>query len=230
MAASPGGIASVSAIKDAGFATLTNALLATSDGMHLSLSGIDLANLSVNSSDGTPRSIIDASAFSGVANLNVGPNAIVFGGSAAHGTLSAAKHGNDILIAEAANTTLTNSGLGHNILIGGGVGGDTLTGNGNDILVSGTTKYDGDTTANIAALDAILAEWTSNAPYSRRIATIEKGVGFRHLDAFNSHTIRIDTRANVLSDGKTQIRRFNWFLASKYDRVTKKRPEVKTII
>jgi len=224
LAASPGGIASVSALKNARFVTLTNAALVTSDGMSLSLSGITLADLNLTSS------IIDASAFSGVANLYFGPNAIVFGGSGGHGTLSAASAGNDILIGEAANTTLTDPGSGRNILIGGGAGGDTLTGNGSDILVSGTTKYDSDTTANISALDAILAEWTSNASYAKRVQMIIKGVGKRNLDAFNSRTIRTNSNASNLSDRINQIRSTNWFLVSTRDSVTKNRKETKTII
>ncbi len=230
LAASPGGIASVSANKGAGFATLTDTALVTSDGMSLSLSGIEFADLSVNSSGGTARSVIDASAFSGVASLYVGPNAIVFGGSGGHGTLSAASAGNDILIAVAANTTLTDFGSGRNILIGGGTGGDTLTGNGNDILVSGRTKYDSDAPANISALDAILAEWNSSASYVKRIQTITKGVGKRHLFAFNSRTIRPVPNASNLSDGINQSRRTNWFLVSPGDSVTKKRNETKTTI
>ena len=64
-------------------------------------------------------------------------------------------------------------------MIGPGSGGNTVTGNGNDILVGGTTVYDGNSGSNIAALDTILAEWASNAPYAKRISTIGKGVGFK---------------------------------------------------
>jgi len=174
------------------------------------------------------NSILNASAFSGVAILTATGTgkAILYGGS--FGTLTAAGSGNDILIGDAGHDTLTDSGSGHNILIG--AGGDTLTGNGNDIMVSGTTSFDSQTSANIAALDAILAEWTSNLPYARRIAAIKSGLGKNHRDAFNTRTIQTDANANALSDGKTQTRIFNWFLVSRRDGVTKKRNEVKTII
>ena len=98
-------------------------------------------------------------------------------------TLTAAGSGNDILIGDAGHDTLVDSGTGHNILIGAGAGGNTVTGNGNDILIGGTTNFDSNTPGNIVALDTILAEWTSNTSYPKRITAIEKGIGFRHRDA-----------------------------------------------
>ena len=117
----------------------------------------------MSASAGQPTDKIDASAFSGAAELSATGtvNAILYGDSDGYDTLTAAGSGNDILIGYASHDTLTDSGSGRNILIGAGAGGDDLTGNGNDILVSGTTNYDSDTPASIAALDAILAEWTS---------------------------------------------------------------------
>lgn len=44
-------------------------------------------------------------------------------------------------------------------MVGGG-GPNTITGNGNDIMISGTTSYGTNTATNIMALDAILAEWS----------------------------------------------------------------------
>ena len=128
---------------------------------------------------GQPTFTIDASGFSaGVTNLSASGtgDAILYGGSGGGGTLTAAGSGNDVLIGEAADTTLTDTGTGRNILIAGGAGGDTLVGNGNDILVSGTTEYDSNNPANIAALDAILAEWASSDSYAKRIKKIKMGV------------------------------------------------------
>ena len=79
------------------------------------------------------------------------------------------------MIGGSGKDTLSDTGTGYNILIGGG-GVDTLTGNGNDILISGTTSYDSNTSANIAALDAILAEWSSSDSYSTRISKIMSGI------------------------------------------------------
>ena len=131
------------------------------------MSGITTANLTVTAPTGSPSYVVDASAFTGTTNLTAGGtvNAILFGGSANGSTLSATGSGNDVLIGGAGKDTLTDTGTGHNILIGG-AGVDTLTGNGNDILISGTTNYDSNTSANIAALDAILAEWSSSDSYS----------------------------------------------------------------
>ncbi len=225
------GFASVTAEKNASL-TLTNSSLVSTDGMSLSLKGINIADLTVSASSGRPTDKIDASAFSGAAELSATGtvNAILYGDSDGYDTLAAAGSGNDILIGYASHDMLTDSGSGRNILIGAGAGGDNLTGKGNDILVSGTTNYDSDTPANIAALDAILAEWTSGTSYANRISAITKGVGKRHADAFNSRTIRTDTNANTLADRSTRIQSSNWFLVSKRDSVTKNRKETKTII
>jgi len=224
----PSGTGTVTANKSANI-TLTNSSLSSSDGMSLSLRGINIAGLTVSA--GNPA-ILDASAFSGVANLSAtGPvSAILFGGSGGHDTLTAAGSGRDILIGNGASDTLTDAGSGRNFLIGAGAGGDTLTGNGNDISVSGTTNDDSDTSANIAALDAILAEWTSNASYANRIKTLKKGVGKKHIDALSSHTIRMDSNPNTLADVNSRIQKGDWFLVSKRDSVTKNRKETKTII
>jgi len=181
---------------------------------------------------GKPTDLIDASAFSGTANLTATGtvDAILYGDSGGFDTLAAAGSGNDILIGNGASDTLTDSGSGRNILIGAGTGGDAITGKGNDILVSGTTNYDSDTRASLAALDTILAEWNSHASYAKRIQTITKGLGRKHVDAFNSRTIRTDTNPNTLSDKNTRFQVSNWFLVSKRDSVTKNRKETKTII
>jgi hypothetical protein len=49
-------------------------------------------------------------------------NAIIFGGSAGHDTLTVASgaSGNNILIGNGTGDTLTDNGSGHNILIGAG--------------------------------------------------------------------------------------------------------------
>ena len=133
--------------------------------MAVSLSGITTANITVTASSGSPAYIVDASAFSaGPTNLTATGtvDAILYGGTGGHDTLTvaAAGSGNNILIGNGATDTLTDNGTGRNFLIGGGAGSDTITGNGNDILLSGTTNYDSNTAGNIAGLDAILAEWT----------------------------------------------------------------------
>jgi len=219
----------VTASKNAGF-TLTNASLTSTDGMTLSLSGIATASLTTTAASGSPSYIVDASAFTGVTNLTVGGtvNAIVFGGSGNGSTLSATGSGNSVLIGGSGKTTLTDSSTGSNILIGGPAV-DTLTGNGNDILISGSIDNDSDTTANIAALDAILAEWSSSDSYSMRISKIMNGVGADNADALNTTTCQSDGNANTVSDGTASAQN-NWFIVNAKDKVTKKANETETIV
>ena len=166
--------------------TLTNTSLSSADGMTLSLSNFKTANLTVTASSGSPSYVVDASAFTGVTNLAATGTvyAILFGGSSNGSSLTALGSGNDVLIGGAGKDTLSDTGTGDNILIGG-AGVDTLTGNGHDILISGTTSYDSNTGANIAALDAILAEWSSSDSYATRINKIMSGVGPGGTDATN---------------------------------------------
>jgi hypothetical protein len=162
--------------------------------------------------------------------INGGGNAIVYGGTAGQSRLTAAGSGDAILIGDGGGDKLTDSGRGMNILIGGGAGGDTLTGNGNDILVSGTTRYDADTAANIAALDAILAEWTSSDSYFARFGKIFAGVGAGGAYALNSNTVTQDARANTLQDGSSQAQNYNFFLGWSNDVVKKKASESEMVL
>jgi Ca2+-binding RTX toxin-like protein len=184
----------------------------------------------VTASSGNPSYIVDASAFTGVTNLTAAGtvNAILFGGSSNGSTLSALGSGNDVLIGGPGKNTLSDTGTGNNILIGGG-GVDTLTGNGNDILISGTTNYDSNTGANIAALDAILAEWSSSDSYSLRISKIMSGVGPDGANALNSSTCQSDGVANTVSDGTAPTLN-NWFIVNNKDKVTKQAGETETVV
>jgi hypothetical protein len=194
--------------------TLTNTALTVSGGGSLNLSGFTTANLTLSSFAGT-SSWIDASGYSlGATNLTAtgGGNVILYGGTAGKDTLTAAGTGDDVLIGNGAADKLTDTGSGMNILIGGGGGGDTLTGNGYDILVSGATQYDSNTAANIAALDAVLAEWTSTDSYNTRINNIMNGLEPGESAPLNSTTITQDAKANTLKDSTTQTQSNNWFL------------------
>jgi hypothetical protein len=82
--------------------------------------------------------------------------------------------GNDVLVGGAGNDTLTGGG-GRDLLIGGD-GSDNLTGSGDtqdDILIAGTTSFD----ASTAALNAIMAEWTSAHDYTTRVKNLTNGTG-----------------------------------------------------
>jgi hypothetical protein len=219
----------VTAIKSTS-TTLTNSKL-TSGPMSLKLVGITIANLTAIGTKGQPTVILDASGFTGTTLLTAGGtgDSILYGGSGSGGQLTAKGSGNDILIGGPGADTLTDSSTGHGILIGGG-GGDTITGNGKDILISGTTGYDSNTTDNIAALDAILAEWTSTDSYAVKISKLSNGItAGSNTYALNATTVQSDGVANTLTDG-SQATQANWFIVSSKDKVTKKSNETKTII
>jgi hypothetical protein len=220
----------VFASKSAGM-TLSNSSLKSTDGMALSLSGFTTAKLTALSTSGQPDLIVDASKFTGTTHLAAGGSgtSILLGGSGNGGSLTTVGTGNNILIGGAGADTLTDTSGKHNILIGGG-GSDTITGNGKDILISGTTSYDSNTSANIAALDAILAEWSSIDSYAVRISKISKGITVgSHTYELNQTTVQPDAVASSVSDGSAAIQN-NWFIVSSQDHVTKKANETETII
>jgi hypothetical protein len=232
--AATGTISTVLATKSVN-TTLTNTSLFSADGMNLTLSRINTANLTANTSSGSSQVIVDASAFAGVTNLTAsGPGtAILFGGGTAGkngGTLMVTGPGNNILIGGPGLNKLTDNGSGRNILLGGG-GPNTITGNRNDILLTGTTIYNPNTAANIAALDAILAEWTSSDSYGARISKILNGITVgSNTYALNSATVHSNSKANTVSDGPMKSQNQNWFIVNSTDQVTKTSQEKKTVI
>jgi hypothetical protein len=62
--------------------------------------------------------------------------------------------GTIVLIGGPGANTRADKGTGFKILIGGGP--NSITGNGNDILIRGNTSYNSNTSAKITVLDAIL--------------------------------------------------------------------------
>jgi hypothetical protein len=211
---------------------LTNGALTSSDGMNLTLSGITKSSLTVTGS-GT-EVVLDASAFSGTSTLSAtgSVSAKLYGGTGTN-TMSMTSSGDCVLIGGPGNDTLKDTGTGKNILIGG-LGADTLTGNGNDILISGTTSYDSNTSANIAALDAILAEWSSTDSYSVRISKIMSGTivdGYGPVSlSYSLGTVQHDSSVNVVKDaaGAAAGTQHNWFIVNTGDSVTKQSQETKT--
>jgi hypothetical protein len=113
----------------------------------------------------------------------------------------------NILIGGAGPNTIV-GGNGPSILIGG-AGPDNVTGrSGNDILIAGHTTYDSSSVAHDLALQSILAEWQSGAPYGTRINLIKTGAnplvwGVTVLD-------NAITNANTLTGTGGQ----NWFFAN----------------
>jgi Ca2+-binding RTX toxin-like protein len=97
-------------------------------------------------------------------------------------------------------------GNGYNLLIGGD-GADTLIAGGSKgtILIGGRTDFDSDPAANslpnVAALDAIMAEWSSGDTYQDRVHKIDGQTPGGANDPFflNGLTVHADKRHNVLN-------------------------------
>src|SRR5205823_15095646 len=104
-------------------------------------------------------------------------------------------------------------GNGPDLLIGG-LGADQLVGNsGDDLLIAGTTAFDD----NLAALDAIMAEWTSARSYAERVANLSgTGSGSRN----NGETFLTvgGPTATVFDDGAVNQLQgasgMNWYFAN----------------
>jgi PKD repeat protein len=115
--------------------------------------------------------------------------------------------GNDVLLGGDGDDLLV-GGDGRDILIGG-LGADRLVGNADDdILIAGTTAFDG----NQAALAAILSEWISGRCYGERVANLSgQTVTTAGSEAFNSRAngayfLMLDgTDATVFDDGAFDI-------------------------
>ncbi|MCI0684542.1 MAG: autotransporter-associated beta strand repeat-containing protein [Gemmataceae bacterium] len=92
-------------------------------------------------------------------------------GGAGHDRLKGGA-GHDVLLGGDGDDLIV-GGSGRDLLIGG-IGADRINGNaGEDLLIAGTTAFD----ANVAALDAVMAEWTSARSYAVRVANLTNGSG-----------------------------------------------------
>ena len=105
---------------------------------------------------------------------------------------------------------LFRSGIGRDVLIGG-FGSDRLVGNAaDDILVAGTTAFDG----NESALCAIVAEWgRADVDFQTRVNHLLVGGGANLLDdgtkvLLNAQTAYDDTSLDVLTGSSGT----DWFL------------------
>jgi hypothetical protein len=120
--------------------------------------------------------------------------------------------GNNVLLGGAGDDVLLGGG-GQNLLIGG-LGADTLiAGSGDDLLIAGTTAYD----ENEAALDAIMAEWTSGQDYATRIADLS-GTGTGPRSNGNYFLIACGPNATVFDDDAIDVLNggsgMDWFFTS----------------
>jgi hypothetical protein len=102
--------------------------------------------------------------------------------------------GNNILVGSGGNVLTGGTGL--NLLIAGQSASVLKGGPGDDILVGGTTD------ANIAALDAVMAEWSnSGASYGTRVANLLTGGGINALAVLNASSFHTNGGGNTLDGG-----------------------------
>jgi hypothetical protein len=132
--------------------------------------------------------------------------------------------GNDLLVGD-ANANVLTGGTGRNVIIGG-AGPDTLDASGassDNILIGGTTDFD----TNLAALDAIFAEWTrTDLGFRDRFSDLTSGTngaGATPLNQVNGQlilltptTVHADSSPDTLigsnqTDPGTGNRVHNWF-------------------
>jgi predicted outer membrane repeat protein len=132
--------------------------------------------------------------------------------------------GNDLLVGD-ANPNVLIGGTGRNVMIGG-AGADTLDGSratSDNLLIGGTTNYD----ANLAALNAVFAEWTrTDLSFAYRVtdlATGKNGAGKTPLNVVGGKpvlltpsTVHGNGAAGKLigtqkTDPATKQRAHNWF-------------------
>ncbi|MEQ9410983.1 MAG: choice-of-anchor I family protein [Fuerstiella sp.] len=121
--------------------------------------------------------------------------------------------GDDVFVGSDGNDLLK-GGFGRNVLIGG-TGQDRLHAGffGNTMMIGGTTAFDDDS----AALDLIMAEWTSDRSFDLRVRNLSRGTG----PVLGGTSVKLDTRGpdrTVFDDGDRDLMhgRFfslDWFFA-----------------
>jgi Ca2+-binding RTX toxin-like protein len=141
--------------------------------------------------------------------------------------------GNNVLLGGGGSDTLAGGGSGRNLLIGG-TGTDLLTGGtGDDLLIAGKTNFDSQTrTENFAAVNAIMAEWTSKDSYGVRVARLTgtQPGGKNGATRLTSATVFSSADTTVQPDTLTGGLGADWFLckAGTLDTVTDYQPSSET--
>jgi Ca2+-binding RTX toxin-like protein len=159
-----------------------------------------------------PVKVTLSTALGGATNITGGVMNIqnVLGGSG--DDILVGSNAGSVLVGGPGNDTLT---AGGSSLLIGGKGTDTLNGgSGSDILIGGTTDYDSKT----AALDAILASWTtalksSMGSIKAEVAVLKVGIPPMFLDPLNSTTVHDDMAKDVLTGGVGA----DWYLTGQTD-------------
>ena len=172
--------------------TLTNTSLAAAGFSTLMLAGVETANLT----GGAAANVIRAGSFTlGSVTLQGG-------------------NGDDVLIGGSMNDSLIGS-AGRDLFIGG-AGADTLentlsgTGGGDDILIGGTSSLSN----NVAALNAVMAEWSSANSFVSRVFNLFNGGGANGAIVLNNLTVQNDSSSADRLTGGSEI---DWFFQSSND-------------
>jgi Ca2+-binding RTX toxin-like protein len=178
----------------------------------LVLNHIQAVQLTITGSTGH---VIDGRNFSGTETFKGGSGSDILLAGSGNSTLNAGS-GNDVLVGGAGNDKLV-AGAGRSILIAD-VGAALMMGGANqDLLIGGSTIYDG----TIAALSAIMAEWSSANSYATRIGhlsgTLAGGAnGNTLLTVGAGGTVQNNSRATTITGGGG----LDWFLSSSLDKIT----------
>jgi hypothetical protein len=147
--------------------------------------------------------------------------AFLYGEGSGGDTISAAgSAANNVLSGHGANEVLI-GGHGRDLLIGGTGTATLKAGAKDDILISGWTDYDINSSGmtyeqKLAALDAIMAEWSSAGSYSTRVIALAVYL--------NTSTVHASDQSDVAVVDRLQgnAKANDWFFASLDDKVTGK--------
>jgi hypothetical protein len=147
--------------------------------------GVTRVGLNGSSDDDT----LEASDYGGSAILlGRGGKDVLTGGS-----------GNDVLVGGDGDDQLT-AGSGRAVIIGGNGVDHLMGGSGGDMLIGGPTGFD----ANVTALSAVSAEWSSNRTYETRVTNL-RGTGIGPRANANYFLTAAGTAATVLDDDDVDI-------------------------
>jgi hypothetical protein len=136
---------------------------------------------------GTGANTLDYSAYTGnvIVDLQTGFATGIAGGLSGnfvnlHGSDSSGPGLYNLLIGNGGNV-LTGGADRRNILVAGATASTLLGGNGEDLLIGGTTTYD--TEAGLVSWQAIAAYWAGSDDYNTRVNNLESGNGVPLLDS-----------------------------------------------
>jgi len=137
--------------------------------------------------------------------------AFLIGGKSNETLDASGSNANNVLVGGNGTNSLK-GGSGRDILIGGPNYGVLQGGSNQDILLSGTTSYAlnyAGAYTNIAALNALMAEWAnSTESIATRETNLQNGGGANGATVLNVNTVQTDVPAELIEPGSSQ----NWLI------------------